>query len=238
MADQLTLDVIDRPTEGALGAMRRLGALRRAAPGTTRAVIRLGTGRFVARTRPSPTPRRIGVLTVWDAEADVEARWADLLGGVTDGAAEHWHVRAEVARAAFTVPWHGWTPDLTEAQPLGDDEPALILIAGNLRARYVPAFLKDAGGAVGHAFRQEGYLGGLAIQSSPLNTTSCSAWRTYADAKAYAYRPGEHADAMRIDRAQERHRTEWFLRLRPLAERGSLAGAAPFRDVLGTRVTA
>jgi len=229
MADRVTLDVIDRPAGGTLAAMRRLAALRRSRPPGVRALIRLGTGRFVARTVPGPTPRRVAVLTVWEDEPD---GWAGLLGDLAGSGREHWHVRAEVARAAFSVPWAGWTPDTDGTPPLRDDEPALILISGNLHARYIRAFLRDAGLAVGHAFRQPGYLGGLAVQSSPLNTTSCSAWRTYGDARAYAYRPGSHQSAMRRDRAEQHHRTEWFLRLRPLEERGTLDGAAPFDGLL------
>jgi hypothetical protein len=70
------------------------------------------------------------------------------------------------------------------------------------------------------------------ITSSPLNTTSCSCWRTYEDARDYAYRPGGHLDAMRRDRARGHHRTQYFLRLRPLAERGSLGGRRPLAPVL------
>lgn len=229
MPDAVTLDVIDRPAGGALAALRRLGTLRRSRPAAARELIRLGTGHFVARPVPGPTPRRIGVLTVWD---DAAAGWEGLLGELARSGREHWHVRAEVTRAAFTEPWLGWTPDTEGTPPLRDDEPALILISGDLRARWIPAFLHDAGRAVGHAFRQPGYLGGLAIQSSPMNTTSCSAWRTYGDARAYAYRPGIHATVMRRDRAEQHHRTEWFLRLRPLEERGSLDGVAPFAGLL------
>jgi hypothetical protein len=229
MAELVTLDVIDRPEGGALAALRRLGALRRSQPAGVRALIRLGTGRFVARTLPGPTPRRIGALTVWEDGAE---GWDGLLGELAGSGREHWHVRAEVARAAFTEPWLGWTPDLAGIPPLHEDEPALIMISGDLRARWIRAFLHDAGLAVGHAFAQPGYLGGLAIQSAPLNTTSCSAWRSYADARAYAYRPGDHASAMKRDRAEQHHRTEWFLRLRPLEERGTLDGAAPFAGLL------
>jgi hypothetical protein len=54
----------------------------------------------------------------------------------------------------------------------------------------------------------------------------CSCWRTYEDARDYAYGPGGHRHAMQRDRARGHHRTEYFLSLRPLAERGTLDGAA------------
>jgi hypothetical protein len=232
MPDHITLDVIDRPAAGVLRTMRELRDVAHdGAPGL-RALVRLGTARFVPRTMPAPTLRRIAILAAWDDGEDVEGRWAGLLGGAAAGAREHWHLRGELARAAFSEPWSRWAPRVEDARPLDDEEPALIVIAGDLHARFVPAFLRDARHAVAHAFAQPGYLGGLAITSSPLNTTSCSAWRRYADAKAYAYQPGGHADAMRRDRANGHHRTEWFMRICPLEERGTLNGAAPFAPVL------
>lgn len=218
MTERVTLDVVDRPAGGVLRTMSRIRALRRDRPPGLRTVFALGTAHFVPRPLPSPTPRRIAVLAAWDDEPH------ELLAG----GREHWHVEAEVVRAAFSGDWKGWIPDTADARPLNADEPALILISGELHARYLPAFAHDAAGAVAHAFASPGYLGGLAITSSPLNTTSCSCWRTYEDARAYAYRPGGHLDAMRRDRERGHHRTEYFLRLRPLLERGSLAGAAPF----------
>ena len=214
MTDRVTLDVIDRPAGGVLRVMRQVRALRRASP--DRPILTLGTADFVARPRPAPTPRRIAILAAWDDPTP--------LAELADGAREHWHVEAEVVRAAFSTGWKGWVPDTSDARPLEPEEPALILISGELHVRYVPAFFHDAAGAVAHAFDHPGYLGGLAITSSPLNTTSCSCWRTYADAREYAYRPGGHLDAMRRDRARGHHRTEYFLRLRPLAERGTLRG--------------
>jgi hypothetical protein len=47
------------------------------------------------------------------------------------------------------------------------------------------------------------------------------------DARDYAFGPGGHLDAVRRDRARGHHKSESFLRLRPLVERGSLAGTTP-----------
>jgi hypothetical protein len=43
---------------------------------------------------------------------------------------------------------------------------------------------------------------------------------------------------MRRDRARGHHKTEYFLRLRPLLERGSLAGTTPLAPVLSQAATA
>jgi hypothetical protein len=239
MADHITLDVIDRPAGGVIRGVRRLRALRAGGAPGLRALITLGTADFATRPFPPPTtPRRLAVLTAWhDADAVADC-WEPTIGVLSRGAREHWHVHGELARASFSEAWRGWDPQVVDARNLDDDEPALILIAGDLRARFVPAFVRDAMKAAAHAFEQPGYLGGLAINSSLLNTTSCSTWRTYADAKAYAYRPGRHSEAMKRDRAEERHSTEWFMRVRPLAERGTLNGRAPFAEVLRPAVAA
>jgi hypothetical protein len=64
------------------------------------------------------------------------------------------------------------------------------------------------------------------------STISCSAWRTYADARAYAFGDGVHKEAMRRDRRERRHVREWFLRVRPLSSRGTLHGRDPFAGLL------
>ena len=227
MADQITLDVIDRPSGGTFRTLRTLGRHNGDLEGL-RGVVRLRTNSFVDRWANNQTPRRIAALTVWEPGADVEAGWEGLLAETCAGSVEHWHVRGELARASFTAPWRGWTPKTEGAQPLAEDEPALILISGNLRPGGVPGFVRDSFGAVAHAFEHPGYLGGLALMSSPLNTTSCSAWRTCSDARGYAYRTGRHSDAMKRDRADERHVTECFLRIRPTASSGTLEGKPVF----------
>ena len=232
MPDRVTLDVIDRPAAGVLRSLREIRGIRRAKPPGMRALLTLGTADFVARMRPAPTPRRIAVLAAWDGGGDVETRWAEALGQLCTGAREHWHVEAELVRAALSDAWKDWVPDVTDARPLDPGEPALILISGELRARFGAAFAQDAARAVAHAFGQPGYLGGLGINSSPLNTTSCSCWRTYQDARDYAFKPGGHLEAMQRDRARGHHKTEYFLRLRPLTERGSLGGTTPLGAVL------
>ena len=228
MPDRITLDVIDRPAGGLVGSLNQLGAIRDAKPPGMRALLPLGTGRFVTHPRPAPTPRRVGALIAWEDAEEVDEWWTATLGDLCGGAAEHWHVEAEVAGAKFSVPWRGWRPEIGDARPLDLDEPALIMISGELRPRYIPAFLHDSAGAVAHAFEHPAYLGGLALGTTPLDTTSCSCWRTYAEARDYAFNGGAHVDAVRRDRMRGHHKTDHFLRLRPLLERGTLDGGEPF----------
>jgi hypothetical protein len=232
MSDRVTIDVIDRPAGGLRHAVRHVKAIRSSRPPGLRALLWLRTAGFAPRPVPAPTPRRLAVLAAWDDHEEVEGHSSDALARLATGAHEHWHVAAEVVRASFSTAWNGWMPDTTGARPLDPAEPALIVISGDLRARYLPAFLADGARAVAHAFEQPGYRGGLVISSSPLNTTSCSCWRSYQEARDYAFNPGGHLDAVRRDRSRRQHKTDYFLRLRPLAERGTLAGRKPFASLL------
>ncbi len=72
--------------------------------------------------------------------------------------------------------------DRPGAGPVGTTHRLLRL--GRAGAPGLRAVLHGADGTPGpaHAESEPGYLGGLALLSSPMNTTSCSAWRTFADA--------------------------------------------------------
>ena len=211
MADLITLDVLDRP-DGGRRALRALPTI----PGV-RHRIHLATSRFGTSPGRNLTLRRIALITVWEPGADTEAQRLPR-------AKEHWHVLGELTRASFDAPWRGWTPDTDGATPLDLDEPALVFISGDLRARGVIPFVRAIFGVVEQAFEHSGYLGGLSLYSSLRNTTSCSAWRTYADARDYAFGRGPHLLAMRRDHVGGHHRTHWFSRIRPLRSPGHRAG--------------
>src|SRR5687768_1662862 len=100
MADHLTLDVIDRPAGGPLKAVRHLRDVRRAGVPGLRALLVLGTNRFVTR-RPllAATPRRIATLAVWEDADAAAAAWDSTVGPVAGPSREHWHVLGELARA-------------------------------------------------------------------------------------------------------------------------------------------
>ena len=149
------------------------------------------------------------------------------------GARGHWHVTGEIARARFTEPMEGWTPDDTDAHRLADDEPALVLISGDLNPSGIKDFLTYNVGAVEHAEANPGYLGGVGLQKSWLNTTSCSAWRSYADIRAFAHKPGGHMAAVKNEREHHHHKQDWLLWLRPLHSRGTLRGRPdPFTGLI------
>jgi hypothetical protein len=227
MGDFITFDVIDRPAGGAWRAHRLLHRTPR--PAGCRGLVTGTTNHFRASLVPAATPRRLAVLGAWEDEAAAER---SPVPGLALGAREHWHLRGELAKVTDRDAWGGWVPSAEGAAPLRDEEPLFVLISGELRATAWWPFIKDAVGAVAHAEEHPGYLGGFGMFSSWVNTTSCSAWRSVADSRDYAYRPGGHADAMRRDVAEQRHRTNRFLRIRPRATRGTLDGRDPFAGLL------
>jgi hypothetical protein len=237
MSQTVTLDVLDRPAGGVLRARR---AWRRLAegggpPGSV-AMLPLMTVNFVPTVIPSPTPRRIALLSVWEDAEACDRFYEAALDGVLTGARERWHVRGEVARTSFTDPWRGWEPDASGSEPLDPAEPVMVMISGDLRAKAVPSFVRASARVVAQASGHAGYLGGLGLQSTVLNTTSCSAWRSVADARDFAWSNGAHSVAARQDRAFENHIRECFVHLRPVVSRGTLVGVDPFAGLLRTPV--
>ncbi len=238
MGPLVCVDIIDRPHGGAL---RALAGLRRVAksgrPPGCQGFVPCATTHFNPTIVPRPTPRRVGLVSAWADHDAVDRAIAD--GPVAElarGAREHWQVRCELVRVSEAPdPWSGWLPEPSGAPPLEDDEPLLVLISGELRVGAIPAFARYSARAYTHATAHRGYLGGLGLVSSPLNTTSCSAWRSSADSRDFAFRPGGHADALRDDREHRNHPTERFLRLRPLATQGTLCGRNPFEGHIRPR---
>jgi len=62
---------------------------------------------------------------------------------------------------------------------------------------------------------------------TPLTTTSFSCWRSPEDSRAFAFASGHHPDAYKIDRAEQRHSTEFTVRFRPLHSEGTFDGVDP-----------
>ena len=238
MAAPICIDVIDRPRGGAARALVSLGRMaKRGAPSGCDGLVPCTTTHFSATVVPKPSPRRIAIVSAW-ADPDLLDRQATVgpLADLAHGAREHWRVRCELVRVNVAPDaWRKWVPAAGEVAPLEDDEPLLVLISGELRAGALPAFVRYGARAYAHASKHPGYLGGLAMFSSVLNTTSCSAWRSSTDSREYAFRPGGHADALRNDREGGNHHSQRFLRLRPLTSAGSLGGRDPFSGLIPHR---
>jgi len=58
-----------------------------------------------------------------------------------------------------------------------------------------------------------------------------------ASARAFAFAAGTHRDAYKVDRAEHRHATEFFVRFRPLYSEGTFEGRDPLAGVLDRNAT-
>ena len=231
--DHLVVDVIDRPCTGAVAALKRLKRARGSDP-ALRALIGMRTIRFTPHVLPRFTPRRVAVLSAFSDEAAADRLWPEIVGPLAEGSREHWQVAGQAVRADFSEPREGWLPQVG-GPDLADDEPALVVISGELHPRYLRRFARDQRPVITQTEASPGYLGGVGAQSTVFDTTSISAWRSYADVKRFAYASGAHREAMKRDLAEGRHRTSWFMRLRPVSERGTLAGDVVFGALLAAR---
>lgn len=182
--------------------------------------------RFRADTRPPYTPGRVCVMT-WAASVDtLDAVDQEIRRRLDPTAHETW--RIVLQPVSVDGDWFGYAPDVDDASPLSVDEPAAVLINGILKPKYIAKFVRDSA-RVGEQLRTAaGYLGGLGFSDTPLATTSFSCWRTRRDSRAFAYGAGAHQPAYTVDLAEQRHRSSFFVRFRPLSTDGTLDGRDPF----------
>ena len=191
--------------------------------------------RFRADVLPPFTPGRVGVMTWACSLATLVACDRDLRSRLDAYARETWQVLLEPV--SVEGDWFGYVPEVTGAAPLRLAEPAVVLINGVLRARHAIRFTRDNARVASQLQDAPGYLGGLGISDTPMTTTSLSCCRTRRDSRAFAFGAGAHQHAYKIDLAQNRHSTTFFVRFRPLASSGSIDGRDPFADInLGAAV--
>jgi hypothetical protein len=123
MPDRVILDVIDRPPGGLPGVVVRARAARAAKPPGMRALLVLGTGRFVPSVVPAPTPRRMALLSAWEDDGDLEQRWTETLRGVCGSAREHWHVARRPSARRSPSPGGDGRPTSPALAPLRSTSP-------------------------------------------------------------------------------------------------------------------
>jgi hypothetical protein len=149
---------------------------------------------------------------------------------LVDGAIEAWSSLLEPVRVHGD--WFGFTPGTTGTAPLRPDEPVVAMINGVLRLRYLRRFLRDSARVGRDLETAQGYLGGFGLADTPLTTTSFSCWRSSTDSRAFAFRDGHHPTAYKTDLAEGRHRTEFYVRFRPLQSDGTIDGTNPLDGVI------
>jgi hypothetical protein len=173
----------------------------------------------------------------WAREAAaLEEANTEIVAPFASGANERWQVLLQPA--SIHGAWAGFTPACAPTGPIRVDEPVVVLIHGVLRARHLFNFTRDSARVGRQLVGANGYLGGLALSDTPLTTASFSCWRTARESRTFAFGSGAHQHAYKIDRNEQRHATEFFVRFRPIAAEGTLEGRNPLVDVLNREVGA
>lgn len=234
-----SLTVVTHPARRAVSALR---AARRCADAALRhpalAFARpLQTATFRADTRLPHVPGRVAVMLWATDEGALDDAGGALLAPLEDGARERW--RVVLRPVTIHGDWAGFAPTPPAGEPaLLADEPVAVMIHGLVKPRHLVRFVRENAHVGAQLARAAGYLGGVGLAHSFLDTTSFSCWRTAADSRRFAFAAGSHRDAYKAGKAAQWHSTEFWVRFRPLRSEGTFEGRDPFAGVLRAAVPA
>jgi hypothetical protein len=187
----------------------------------------LGTGRGQAMTLGADL-RRWALFAAWSDEAALDAflttseiagRWASL-------SAEAYHVRLEPLRARGS--WNGRTLFAGASATPPDDAPVAVLTRATIRPARLVRFYSSILPPAQRLVSAPGLLESVGIGEWPLaRQATFSLWRSWEDARAYAYADGAHREVMRRTRDERWYTEELFARFRPYGATGTWNGTDP-----------
>jgi hypothetical protein len=173
---------------------------------------------------PTPSFGRAGMIASWDDEASLDAFEAE--SPLAKRFANGWQARLQPLHVFGAWPEMAGLPE--KGLPVEDSEPVAVLTLGKLRLQRVVPFLKASAKAEGEVLSAPGVLASIGLARPPRFVATFSLWRSAAEMRGYAQRPGgAHPAATRVHAEKPFHHQSAFVRFRPLASSGSWDGHDP-----------
>jgi hypothetical protein len=177
-----------------------------------------------ASTLPSPTLRRVGLVSFWDDDEALDRFEAG--HPVAEKLAGGWRIRLTPLRSFGT--WPGLPDTVPHGRDADHEGAAVVLTLGRLRLTQAVRFLRTSAKAEGAVLTAPGVIFATGLARPPFVAT-CSVWESSRALMTYAYGRGEpaHADAIAAGNTKPFHHESAFIRFRPYNSRGSLGGKNP-----------